>query len=394
MDTTRHWIGTWATAPASSEAGVSLNNHTVRMHPRVSIGGDTVRVRVSNAYGNGTLAMGAASVGLRDKGPAIVPGSERQLTFGGAGAATVAAGALVLSDAVTLDVQRLADLAVTLYLPGEIPTGFQITGRYARQTNYISPPGNFAAAITMPVGKITDEWFFVSGIDVLASHETGGVVALGDSLTDGNISTHDTYCRWPDQLARRLIARARQGGRPLGVMNQGLGGNRILHDLRGDSGLRRFDRDVLAQPGVTHAIVMLGTNDLRNRNARPDEEVTADQMIAGLHQMAVRAQARGIKLFGATLTPFGNETYLPGAWNPVREEHRAAFNEWIRASGVMDGVVDFDKALRDPEHPTQMLPMYDCGDGLHPSDRGYCAMGDAIDLALFDEASARRGSRG
>jgi hypothetical protein len=132
-------------------------------------------------------------------------------------------------------------------------------------------------------------------------------------------------------------------------MNQGLGGNRILHDVRGDSGLRRFDRDVLAQPGVTHAIVMLGTNDLRNRHARPEEEVTADQMIAGLYQMALRAQARGIKLLGATLTPFGNETFLPGAWNPVREEHRVAFNHWIRDNGVLDGVVDFDKALRDPD---------------------------------------------
>jgi lysophospholipase L1-like esterase len=306
----------------------------------------------------------------------------RQLTFGGAETTTIAAGALVLSDAVQLDVPPLADLAVSLYLPGEILPSFQITGRYARQTNYISPPGNFAAAITMPVGKITDEWFFVSGIDVLASHETGGVVALGDSLTDGNISTHDAYCRWPDQLARRLIAR--QGARPLGVMNQGLGGNRILHDVRGDSGLRRLDRDVLAQPGVTHVIIMLGTNDLRNRYAKPDEEVTADQMIAGLHQMAVRAQARGIKVLGATLTPFGNETYLPGAWNPVREGHRVAFNNWIRDNNVLDGVVDFDKALRDPQHPTQMLPMYDCGDGLHPSDRGYCAMGDAVDLALLD----------
>jgi lysophospholipase L1-like esterase len=348
----------------------------------ISIGGDTLRVRVSNAYGNGKLAIGAAYVGIRDKGPGIVPGSERALTFGGCGSATVAAGALVISDSVTLDVKPLADLAVTLYLPGEIPTGFQITGRYARQTNYISPPGNFAAEITMPVGKITDEWFFVSGIDVLASKETGCVVALGDSLTDANISTHDAYCRWPDQLARRLIAR--QGGRPLAVMNQGLGGNRILHDVRGDSGLRRFDRDVLAQPGVTHAIVMLGTNDLRNRYAKPGEEVTADQMIAGLNQMALRAQARGIKLFGATLTPFGNETFLPGAWNPVREGHRVAVNTWIRDSGAFDGVVDFDTALRDPERPAQMLPIHDCGDGLHPSDLGYCKMGDAIDLALFD----------
>jgi lysophospholipase L1-like esterase len=382
MDTHKHWVGTWATAPAPSEAGVGFNNQTVRMHPRVSIGGDTVRVRISNAYGTSPLVIGAASLGLREQGPAMVPGSARQLTFGGAETTTIAAGALVLSDAVHLDVPPLADLAVSLYVPGAIAPSFQITGRYARQTNYISPPGNFTAALTMPVGKLTDEWFFVSGIDVLASHETGGIVALGDSLTDGNISTHDAYCRWPDQLARRLIAR--QEGRPLGVMNQGLGGNRILHDVRGDSGLRRFDRDVLAQPGVTHVIVMLGTNDLRNRYARPEEEVTAAQMIAGLHQMAVRAQARGIKVLGATLTPFGNETYLPGAWNPVREEHRVAVNTWIRTSSVLDGVVDFDQALRDPACPTQMLPIYDCGDGLHPSDRGYGAMGDAIDLALFE----------
>lgn len=382
MDPNRHWVGTWATSPAPSEAGVGFNNHTLRMHPRVSIGGDTLRVRVSNAYGNGKLEIGGAYVAIRDKGPAIVPGSARQLTFGGAETATVAAGALVISDSVQFDVQPLADLAVTLYLPGEIPPSFQITGRYARQTNYISPPGDFAAAVNMPVGKITDEWFFVSGIDVLASPETGGVVTLGDSLTDANISTHDAYCRWPDQLARRLVAR--QGGRPLGVMNQGLGGNRILHDLRGDSGLRRFDRDVLAQPGVTHAIVMLGTNDLRNRIAKPEQEVTAEQMIAGLTQMGLRAQARGIKLFGATLTPFGNETFLPGAWNPERERHRVAFNNWLRDNPVLDGVVDFDLALRDPERPTQMLPIYDCDDGLHPSDLGYCQMGDAIDLALFD----------
>jgi lysophospholipase L1-like esterase len=383
----KHWVGTWTAAPAPSEAGVVFNNNTVRMNPRVSIGGDTIRVRVSNAYGSGKLVIGAATVGIRDQGPAIVPGTERKLTFGGADSTTVAAGALAISDSVQLEVKPLADLVVSLYLPGEILLG-QITGRYARQTNYISPAGNFAAAINMPVGKITDEWFFVSGIDVMASRDTGGVVTLGDSITDANISTHDAYCRWPDQLARRLIARqsTHPSVRPLAVMNQGLGGNRILHDLRGDSGLRRFDRDVLAQPGVTHAIVMLGTNDLRNRYAKPGEEVTAQQMIAGISQMALRAQACGIKLFGATLTPFGNETFMPGAWNPVREGHRVAVNTWIRESGAFDGVVDFDQALRDPVRPTQMLPIYDCGDGLHPSDLGYCRMGDVIDLALFDQA--------
>jgi len=234
----------------------------------------------------------------------------------------------------------------------------------------------------MPVGKITDEWYFVSGIDVLAAREVGGIVAVGDSLTDANISTPDAFARWPDQLARRLIAR--RGGRMLGVMNQGLGGNRILHDIRGDSGLRRFDRDVLAQPGVTHAIVMLGTNDLRNRWRKPEEEATAPAMIAGLKQLALRAHAGGIRIFGATLTPFENETFLVGAWNPEREAVRIAVNTWIRTGGAFDAVVDFDAGLRDPEHPARMLPIYDCGDHLHPSDLGYNRMGDIIDLALFD----------
>ena len=180
------------------------------------------------------------------------------------------------------------------------------------------------------------------------------------------------------------VGRATHGGRPIGVANNGLGGNRILHDIRGDSGLRRFDRDVLAQPGVTHAIVMLGTNDLRNRWAKPEEEVTAEQMIAGLQQMVVRAHSAGIKLIGATLTPFGNETFMANAWNPTREKHRVAVNAWIRESGAFDGVADFDAALRDPEILTQMRAVDDCVDGLHPSDSGYCKMGDAIDLALFD----------
>ncbi|HEX5318335.1 MAG TPA: SGNH/GDSL hydrolase family protein [Stellaceae bacterium] len=378
----QHWVGTWTASPAPSEAGYGLNNHTIRMNPRVSLGGGTIRVRVSNAYGARPLTIGAGTVALREKGPGIVPGSSRALSFNALPSATAAAGAVLVSDPVRLEVPALADLAVSLYLPQELPPAFGLTGRYARQTNYISPPGNFAAETMMPVGKITDEWFFVSGIDVAASPETGGVVCLGDSLTDANISTHDAFCRWPDQLSRRLAER--RGGRPMAVMNQGLGGNRILHDLRGDSGLKRFDRDVLAQPGVTHAIAMLGTNDLRNRNAKPEEEVTAEQMIAGLHQMAVRAQARGIKFIAATLTPFGNETFMANAWNPAREKHRAAVNAWIRESAALDGVADFDAAIRDPAIPTQMAAVYDCGDGLHPSDLGYNKLGDAIDLALFD----------
>ena len=390
MQSGEHWVGTWTAAPAPAEGVTGFNNHTLRMMPRISLGAERLRVRISNAYGARNLVIGAAHIALRDpsvpRGPAIVSGSDRKLTFGGSEGAVIAAGAVAFSDPVALTTPPLADLAVSIHLPGEVAAGLQITGRYARQTNYVSPPGNFAAETVMPVGNLTDQWFFLCGVDVIAPEGAGGVVALGDSLTDGNISTIDAFCRWPDQLARRLIERANgpRGGRPIGVMNNGLGGNRILHDIRGDSGLRRFDRDVLAQPGVTHVIVMLGTNDLRNRWAKPEEEVGAEQMIAGLNQMAVRAHSRGVKIIGATLTPFGNETFMANAWNPTREKHRVAVNAWIRESGMFDGVADFDAALRDPEIPTQMRAEDDCGDGLHPSDRGYCRMGDAIELSLLE----------
>ena len=380
MDTNQ-WVGTWTAAPAPAE-GAALSNHTLRMIPRVSLGASRVRVRISNAYGVRPLAIGAAFVGLRSAGPALVPGSNRRLTFGGDPSATIAAGALIVSDPVELAVAPLSDLAVSVHLPEDLPASFGITGRYARQTNYISPPGNFSASDVMPVGKLTDDWYFVCGVDVAAPRTAGAIVALGDSLTDANISTHDGHHSWPSQLARRLIARS--SGRPMAVMNQGLGGNRILHDIRGDSGLRRFDRDVLAQPGVTHTIIMLGTNDLRNRWRKPEEEVSAPQMIAGLKQFAVRGHTRGIKVIAATLTPFENETFLPGAWNPKREAIRQEVNQWLRKTDAFDAIVDFDQALRDPDHPTRMLPIYDCDDHLHPSDLGYRAMGDAIELSLFD----------
>jgi lysophospholipase L1-like esterase len=376
-----HWVGTWAVAPAPAE-GVAFSNITLRMNGRVSLGGHVLRVRLSNAHGMRPLEIGAAHIGRRAGGAAISPASNRKLTFGGDGSATIATGALLISDPVELEVPPLADIAVTVHLPDDLPASFGVTGRYARVTNYISPLGNFADADVMPVGKITDDWYIVAGIDVLAEADTGGIVALGDSLTDGNIATHDAWANWPSQLARRLMAR--RGGRPMGVMNQGLGGNRILHDIRGDSGLRRFDRDVLAQPGVTHVIVLLGTNDLRNRWAKPEEEANAPALIAGLKQLALRAHARGIKIFGGTITPFENETFLPGAWTPARERIRQEVNTWIRTANAFDAVIDFDAGVRDPERPTSMLPKWDCGDHLHQSDAGYNHMGDVIDPSLFE----------
>jgi lysophospholipase L1-like esterase len=381
----QHWVGTWTVAPAPAD-GVAFNNITLRMNGRVSLGGRVLRVRLSNAHGVLPLRIGAAHIGLRAGGAAVVPDSDRVLTFDGSPSATIATGSLLISDPVELAVPDLGDVAVTVHLPDDLPASFGITGRYARVTNYISPLGNFAAEALMPVGRITDDWYIVSGIDVLAEPGTGAVVALGDSLTDGNIATHDTYSNWPSQLARRLAGRrgGKTGERAMAVLNQGLGGNRILHDIRGDSGLRRFDRDVLAQAGVTHVIVLLGTNDLRNRWAKPEEEANAPALIAGLQQLALRAHARGIKIFGGTITPFENETFLPGAWNPAREAVRQAVNAWIRQGKAFDAVIDFDQAVRDPDRPTSMLPIYDCGDHLHQSDRGYNHMGDVIDLSLFE----------
>ena len=377
-----HWVGIWTTTPAPVE-GVALTGQTLRMIAHGSIGGGTVRVRLSNACGSRKLAIGAAHLALRGEGAGIVPNSGRSLSFHGSPSITIAAGALVVSDPVELEVPPLADLAVSVYLPGDVPETWQIAGHgNAHQTNYISPSGDFSGAAVMPVQETTEAFLFVSGVEVLAPRATGGIVAVGDSLTDANISRLDANHRWPDQLARRLTAR--RGGRVLGVMNQGIGGNRILHDGRGDSGLRRFDRDVLAQPGVTHVIVLLGINDIRNRNQKPEEFVTAEEMIAGLHQLTVRAHAAGLKIFGGTLLTFEKETFNPGFYSPEGEAKRQAVNAWIREGGAFDAVIDFEEALRDPEHPTRMLPVYDCGDHLHPSDTGYLRMGDIIDLALFD----------
>lgn len=377
-----HWVGTWTTTPAPVE-GVAVSNQTLRMIAHVSIGGRTVRVRISNAYGAHKLPIGAASVALRHQGEATVPGTVRALSFNKATSIAIPAGAHVVSDPIDLEVPPLADLAVSVHLPGDVPESFQVTGHgNAHQTNYISPAGDFTAAPDMPVQQTTEAFLFVNGVDVLAPSGAGGIVAVGDSLTDANISKLDANHRWPDQLGRRLVAR--KDGRMFGVMNQGIGGNRILHDGRGDSALRRFDRDVLAQPGATHVIVILGINDIRNRNQQPEEFVSAAEMIAGLHQLTVRAHAAGLKIFGGTLLTFEYESFNPGFYTPEGEAKRRAVNAWIRGSGAFDAVIDFEAALRDPAHPTQMLPIYDCGDHLHPSDAGYLHMGDIVDLSLFD----------
>jgi lysophospholipase L1-like esterase len=376
------WVGTWTTSPVITE-GLAFENQTLRIIGRISLGGRKFRVRLSNAYGKQKLTIGAARLALREAGAAIVKVSDRKLTFAGKDSVSIPAGALMVSDPVDLDLPALADVAVSVFLPGAVPESFQITGHgNAHQTNYVSTAGNHCDTVAMPVQATTESWYFVTSIDVEAADDTAGLVCFGDSLTDANLSSLDTNHRWPDQLARRLAARS--GGRPIGIMNQGIGGNRILHDVRGDCGLKRFDRDVLAQPGVTHCIVFLGINDIRYRADREHEIVTAEEMCAGYAQFATRARARGLKIYGATLLTFEDETFLAGAYTKAGEEKRRAVNAWIRSSGTFDAVLDFEAALRDPANPTQMLPIYDCGDHLHPSDRGYDRLGDSIDLKLLD----------
>jgi lysophospholipase L1-like esterase len=385
--TSTHWVGTWTTSPvAQSTTGTSstgFSNQTLRQITKVSLGGSRVRLRLSNTFGAKAVVVGSVQVGLRDKGAAIRPGSNRPVTFGASRLVTLWPGAVIVSDPVELVVPALAELVTSIYLPEDVPASLPITFHStAKQTNYISPKGDHTAAVDMPVDTTKESWYFLTGIDVSAPRAVGSVVALGDSLTDGNLSTADTNGRWTDALAAKLHAT----GTRMGVMNQGTGGGRVLHDLVGESGLHRFDRDVLAQPGVTHVVVLLGVNDLRRRlsvGSPESEPVSADDMIAGYKQLILRAHARNVKVIGGTLIPWENETFAADAYTPEGAAKRQAINAWIRSSGAFDGVMDFDKLLQDPTHPNRMLLKWDSGDHLHPGDAGYRHMGEAFELSLL-----------
>jgi lysophospholipase L1-like esterase len=384
-DRDKRWVGTWSTALHAPDAGFGLTNagfngQTLRQIVHTSIGGDTVRVRLST-FGASALVVGAAHIALRDTGAAIVPGSDRVLTFSGNPSITIPPGAVVLSDPVDLDVPALGDLAVSLFVPDN--TGPATWHFEALQTSYISPPGDFTGSTDIPGATTTQAWFWLAGVEVKAPKQTGAIVCLGDSITDGTASTPNTNNRWPNHLATRLLAR--RGNQEMGVLDEGIAGNRVLHDIIGANALARLDRDVLVQTGVTHVIVLEGINDIGFSGIGfPDQAVSADEIIAGHTQLIERVHARGLKIFGGTLTPFEGTTF-PGYFTPEGEAKRQAVNHWIRTSGEYDGVIDFDKATRDPSHPARLLPAYDSGDHLHPSDAGYQAMADAINLRLFKQ---------
>jgi lysophospholipase L1-like esterase len=408
-----NWIGTWATAPQAAIPGYAqtFRNQTLRLIVHVSAGGKKIRVKISNTLGDKPLRIGGAHIARRAAGADIDASSDRALTFQGKASATVAARSMVVSDPVELDVPALSDLAISLFFPeaAEATTCHIL----ARQTNYLSPEtGDSTAAVKFPVAKTISSWPFLTGVDVAASSHGAAIVALGSSLTDGDGSTIDANRRWPDVLAERL-QRDASGNRELGVLNEGIIGNRLLSDSNsprqaggppplgavfaqlgpalGQSGIVRFDRDVLGQAGVRYAVLGLGVNDILFPGSfiPATEGVSAQSVISGNRQLIARAHKEGIRVIGTTIPPFEHaiftDPFYDRFYSPENEHVRQEVNAWIRSSGEFDGVIDFDQAVRDPEHPTQILPAFDSGDHLHVNDAGNVAQGNAIPLALFKD---------
>jgi lysophospholipase L1-like esterase len=363
--------------PNGTTGGDSATGSTVRETVHVSLGGSTVRVILTNEFGKESLTIGGAQIALPAPDGAIVPSSAKPLTFSGRASVTIPPGALEISDAVAFPLKPLSDLSVSVYLPQQPLSVISVHG-FADTTNYLAE-GNMLSAETLSATKKIYSWNFLKGVDVLADRDAAAIVTFGDSITDGALSTRDKNARWPDVLAARLAAN--KATAHFGVLNEGIGGNRVLHDGTGPSALARLDRDVIAQSGVKYLILMESINDIGHAAdpVKPYDIVSAEDLIAGFSQIARRAHTHGIKVIGATLTPYVGAKYQ----SPAGEVMRQAVNQWIRTTKELDGVVDFDKATVDPAHPGVFLPAYDSGDHLHPKDAGYKAMGDAIDLKLF-----------
>jgi len=373
------WVATWAESPDST--GLTFSGQTIREVARISIGGRRLRVRLSNEMGTVPLTIGAAHLALAGPGGTIQPGTDRVLTFGGHGSVTLAPSAPALSDPVDIDVADLASLAISLYFP--MSTGPATTHGTASQTTFISGPGDFTAAVALPVATTSVSRFFLGAVYIVPDSPTDAVVTLGDSITDGLFSTVDANRRWPDRLAERLAGLHRF--KRTSVVNAGISGNRVLNDFVGPNAQSRTDRDVLGQPGVRFVTLLEGINDIGFPTllGLPAQAVSAQEIIGGYQQLIARAHSQGLKIYGATLTPFDGTIY-PGYFTTDGETKREAINQFIRTSGAFDAVIDFDAAVRDPAHPTRLLAAFDSGDHLHPNDAGYQAMADAIDLHLFD----------
>jgi lysophospholipase L1-like esterase len=370
--------------PPYTEDGAVLADSTLRQTVHLSVGGRQVRLRFSNAFGGAPLPLTRVSVALPLDGragvSAIKPGTSRPVTFDGRAATTVPMGALVVSDPLGFRLPPGSNLTVTMYLAtGQRSTA--ITSHPGSRTASHMLRGNHVDATDLKGAASVEHWYFLSGVEVWSPARTRATAVLGDSLTDGRGSTSNHNDRWTDQLTARLRADNRTAD--TAVLNQAAGGNRILQDGLGPNGLARLDRDVLVQSGVTSLVVFEGINDIGTTPAAPDaQQDVADRLIAAYGQIIVRAHAQGIRVYGATLTPFGGNTPYDDAAGH-REAARQRVNDWIRTSGRFDAVVDLDEATRDKADPRRLRPDLDVGDHLHLNPEGYRVIADTFPLRLF-----------
>ena len=378
-----HWVGSWDTALLAESAATDqapLAGATLRQVVHVSLGGSQFRVCFSNAFGSGPLSFRGAHVALAAPDGAIQRGTDRSLRFAGQSAVTIPPGASFLSDPVDLGLAPQADVAISVHF-NQVPATLTMHPG-SRATSYLQAGDALAAPALTKATRFT-RWYFINGIEVLTEDPRAAAIAiLGDSITDGHGCTPDMNDRWSDDLVRRLQARA--GTACCAVLNEGIGGNRLLRDGLGPSALARFDRDVLAPPGVHWLVVFEGINDIGTRlKAREQraECASAADIIAAYEQLIARATAHGIRVIGATITPYAGAGFY---WSADGEADRQTINQWIRTSGRFAAVIDFDAAMRDAKDPTRLAAAVDSGDHLHPSIAGYKVMADSVDLALFE----------
>lgn len=394
-----HWARSWAASPQGPSPALgafpatpTFHDQTIRQIVKLSGGGVELRVRFTNEFGSARVEIGGAHVAIAEEGGAVQPGSDHILTFGGKTTATIQPGAPLLSDPVKISVQPLSNLAISIYLPDTVDSC--TCHRTAMQTAY-AVPGDQAAAATLTDAQPLQTRVLLSAVEVASPNLAKTIVVLGDSITDGVGSTPDANRRWPDLLAKRLVRNHRAA---LDVSNEGISGNRVVSDGQGDSALARFDRDVLATPGLAYVIVFEGINDIGAAYSppiqgpmadyfkrQPGPPVTAEDIIDAYRQMIGRAHAQGIKIIGATIAPYEGAAYA----SAEGEAQRQAVNAWIRTSKAFDAVLDFDRVLRDPAHPARIRDGLHAGDHLHGSDAGYEALARSIDLSLFSPAPPR-----
>jgi lysophospholipase L1-like esterase len=383
-----NWVGSWATSqqvpePQNSLPPALLNDATLRQIVHLSLGGPVLRVHLSNAFGTLPLHLSAVHIGrpISPSGAAIDATSDKALAFSGKPDVIIPAGAEYLSDPIDYPVAPLSDLAISIHY--DLPPAEQTGHPGSRATSYLVH-GDAVSATDMANARTFDHWYQISGVDVTAPPPSSAIVTLGDSITDGHGATTNGNDRWPDVLAQRLQAGPK--GKSVGVLNQGIGGNHLLTDGLGPNALARFDRDVLAQSGVRWVIVLEGVNDIGGFTRLSDppaaeHEAFVQRILASYEQIIARAHAQHLEVIGATILPYTDSDYYhPPASN---EADRQVINRWIRTPGHFDAVVDFDKALADPQRPNHLAAAYDSGDHLHPSAAGYKAMGELIPLALF-----------